>query len=168
MKARIIISALTALTLVGCGLLDSDDQGGKGHRLTFSDTIPSSWKVEVDDSGERRYFVMLSGTNILTLKDSTMVVVNHWPDSSVISFYSDTGAARYNVSPTACTAKIEATGHASSGLVNLTLPLTFESPVRAYQPTIDTIASAPPSPYQVDWAGLPISGTYTIDCPDPR
>jgi hypothetical protein len=169
MKKHLLI--LAALTLVGCGLLDSDEKvGAQDPRITYSGEFQPSDKVSSDFWDDRRYYVALNPGHEVKLDDTVSAYIYHWPDSTVIQFFRDTVTlSSHTLPPTACSATIDAVGKAAGGTLSLNFPLVFLKPTTPYRPFIDTAASAASvAPFTIGWNELPVSGTYTIDCPDPR
>jgi len=76
----------------------------------------------------------------------------------------------YHSLPTgSCKVTLNAVAAIPSGADTLDNPLFFKSPINPFPAAIiDEARSKPQGHTSVDWEGLPVHGSYTIDCPDPR
>lgn len=159
------LMTFAALTLVGCGLLDSDGaQDSKPEdRIVYSDSLARNTRTQSVARGAAIFYVPVARNYVVDFNGASATIA-HTYDSTFITLDS----VEYAVPASACSIAITASASIPAGSVSFAAPITFTSPVSVYEPQIDTEASRPEFASSVNWGGLYVTGHYTIDCPDPR
>lgn len=168
---QLLISALL-FTVIGCNLTETGSTS-KGPRLSYTVALQGhrglDWSKVRGDSG---YHLTIMNVSVLDTSTNEQFAYGLLPDSiRIVSGVDTLVHFEHTFHASQCDVSLDAVGTISIGDSLITQPLVFHPSSGAnalYLPRLDESASMPKSLDSVAWANVPVSGSYTIDCPDPR